>query len=63
MYNYWYDFIELGRKRGSNENGDCPITFLDIDAWCRITGVTVSQLWLDIIDMLDKTWLSVQRSK
>ncbi len=60
---YWDDFLQLSKRRGSSEAGYLPISFLEINAWCSLTGNTVSQLWLDIIDMLDNTWLRVQATK
>ena len=60
---YWNDFLELNKKRTRGEVGDAPITFLEIDAWARLVGDCPTQLWLDIIDMLDQVWLKVQAKK
>lgn len=60
LCSYWQDFLEINKKRTRGESGDNPLTFLEIDAWARLTNSTPSQLWLDIIDMLDRIWLRVQ---
>jgi len=63
LSSYWDDFLEINKKRTRGEAGDNPITFLEIDAWARLTDTKPTQLWLDIIDMLDNVWLKVQAKK
>lgn len=63
LSNYWEDFLEINKKRTRGESGDNPLTFLEIDAWARLTNAHPTQLWLDIIDMLDHVWLKVQAKK
>lgn len=59
MLTFWNDFLALSNKRGKGDCGFLPITFSEIEAWARLQNITVSQYWLDVIEMLDWLWLSV----
>ena len=60
MFSYWQDFLEINKKRTRGESGDNPISLLEIDAWARLTETKPTQLWLDVISMLDVIWLRTQ---
>jgi hypothetical protein len=54
----WAIFNELHGCRGSNGFGPSRITFVDIDAWQRITGVRLLPWEVDAIRRADKAFLS-----
>jgi hypothetical protein len=53
----WDDFIELNSARTSNGYSMNPLTFLEIDAWQRLTGKFTD---IELIKMLDRTLLDYQ---
>lgn len=63
LQQYWEDFLELNKRRLRGESGENPLTFVEIDAWARLVDVKPTQFWLDVIDMLDQTWLTSQAKK
>jgi len=53
----WSVFTELHRRRGHGFSGPLPLTFLDLDAWSRLTGNTLSGLDVRVIMLLDDTYI------
>lgn len=43
--------------------GPAPITYLDIDAWCRLRRVRLTGWELELLVALDGTWLAAQSEK
>ena len=60
---YWNDFLDISRRRGMNEGGPEPLTWQDINAWATVHSVVMSQVFIDVVDMLDSLWLEVYRKK
>lgn len=52
----WDIYSQLHHTR----NADTPITFTEIDAYCRVTKCDVQMWELDAIRELDKTWCKVK---
>jgi hypothetical protein len=49
----WQAFLRLSSARTSNGFGANPLTYLEIDAFCRLTNQHFSSFELDIIKQLD----------
>lgn len=56
----WEWFIELHRCRTSNGFGVNPITYIDIDAWSRLTRRKPTALEIRAITQIDAAFLTVQ---
>lgn len=54
----WDEFLQLHGSRGSSGWGPQRITFVDIDAWQRVNGVTFEPWEISAIRKLDDIWLS-----
>lgn len=60
----WDDFLELHSARGSTGFGPARITFVDIDAWQRVNGVTLRPWQIEAIRRADNAYLaSLPKSK
>lgn len=59
----WEWFLELNRCRSSNGFGLNSISFLEIDAWSRLTGNKPKPFELRAIQELDVTFLTLQNKK
>lgn len=57
---HWADFLELHSARTSNGFGANPITFVELDAWVRLTGNTLTSTDVKVIKMLDSVYLKFQ---
>lgn len=53
----WNWFIELNSQRTSNGFGANPITFVDIQAWARLTHREPTPWEVKTLRRLDATWL------
>jgi hypothetical protein len=49
----WDAFLRLNNARTSNGFGANQISYLDIDAYCRVTGSAFNEHELDLIKQLD----------
>lgn len=49
----WRVFLKLSARRGSNGFAASPISYLDIDAFCRLTGTSLSPWEIELIEDLD----------
>jgi len=57
MVPIWRWFLELGQGRTGNGMGPNPISWLELDAWCRLRGVLLGQYELTCIRDLDGIYL------
>jgi hypothetical protein len=53
LFEIWQVFLRLNSARTSNGFGANPLTYLEIDAFCRLTNQHFSSFELDIIKQLD----------
>jgi len=60
----WQAFLRLSSARTSNGFGANPLTYLEIDAFCRLTNQQFSNFELDIIKQLDSLAMKhIQKDK
>jgi hypothetical protein len=60
-YGYcWQFFSELSRTRTSNGFGQNAISYIEIEAWSRLTSVKLDHLEVRAIVQLDTAYLTVQ---
>jgi hypothetical protein len=52
----WAIFVRLSGRRGSSGSG--PITYLEIDAFQRITGTRLNGWEIEMIEALDRCYLA-----
>jgi hypothetical protein len=55
----WSAFSRLRRRKGGHE-GPQPIGWTDIDAFCRISGVTFAPFEIEIVETLDDLYLATK---
>lgn len=60
---WWSMFMELSRARSSNGFGPNPISYIEIDAWRRLTDVDLSPFDVKMIRMLDDLWITTITEK
>lgn len=53
----WNAFLRLARRRGGNGFSMSPITWSDIDAFVRLSGVRFSPWEIEIIESLDELFI------
>jgi len=63
LYHIYLDFLELSKRRGFVEAGPIPLTWLDLQAWSTLRGVTLMQVEIDILTMIDEVWIGIYRKK
>lgn len=49
----WHSFLRLNSKRTSNGFGANPISYLEIDAFCRLTNTYFTSEEIQVLEMLD----------
>lgn len=54
----WRWFVELSAARGSNGWGPNPISYLDIEAWSRLTRTIINPAEVRAIIALDQAFLT-----
>lgn len=54
----WRDFLDLHNCRSYGQGGPSPITFLELDAWQRVKGVSLEPWELDCIRVADGAFLT-----
>ncbi|WP_456236465.1 phage tail assembly chaperone [Devosia aurantiaca] len=54
----WSAYWDIRSRRGSNGFGVVPITWSDIDAFARLTGLYLVPWEVKIITALDDLWLA-----
>lgn len=60
----WRDFLEVSGRRGSGAHGPVPLTWMDLDAWARLTRRAVAPQLVRLLCRLDDVWLeSLQKEK
>jgi hypothetical protein len=58
----WTWFCELSSSRSSGMSAN-PLSFLEIEAWCRLVGVRPNPTEIRLIKALDASWLAIQHEK
>jgi hypothetical protein len=56
----WDAFLELSSHRASSGFGPSPLSWLDLDAWQRVTGTTMTALERSWIFELDRMFIEDQ---
>lgn len=56
----WRWFGEISLARGSSGWGPLPISYMEIDAWSRLTSTVLEPWEVDAIRRLDMIYLSAQ---
>lgn len=59
----WSWFLDLHRARGSGGMGPSTISYLDIDAWCRLRRIRLAVWELDVLLALDGAWMTAQANR
>lgn len=57
----WQAFTDLNYRRGVSFSGPVPITFSDIEAYCRLKGIyslLEREYLLRLLDSLDRHWMA-----
>ncbi len=54
----WQHFMDLHQCRQMGQAGPSCITFLELDAWGRVTGETLAQWQLEAIRKADSAYLT-----
>jgi hypothetical protein len=60
LVHLWGWFSELSQGRQPGAMGPARLTFLDIDAWARLTRTPIEPWELSVILRLDSAWLAVE---
>ena len=58
----WTAFFELNSSRGSNGFGANPISYLEIDAYLRLTGKVLLPYEINAISVIDACFLKAQEN-
>lgn len=58
----WNAFVALSRTRTMTEAGPNPISFTEIDAWCRLTRTPLEPHHVEVIAAMDAVWLEEVRA-
>ncbi|HCP81789.1 MAG TPA: hypothetical protein DIT67_09430 [Octadecabacter sp.] len=53
----WRAFIALSRTRSYSSFGPNPISYQEIEAWCRLTRTPLAPHHIEILCALDQEWL------
>lgn len=53
----WNKFLSLHEGRTYGINGVNPISYVDMDAWMRVTGNSLDSWEVDAIMKIDKAWI------
>ena len=60
-YTYCLDWFDLlSRTRSSNGFGQNAISYLEIDAWSRLTNIELTQVEVNAIIQIDSAYLTIQ---
>ena len=54
---FWTWFWELADGRGGNGFGPLPLSWQDMDAWARISGIELQPWQARILRAMDAAWL------
>jgi hypothetical protein len=54
----WWFFCELSNSRGYSEAGPMSISFMEIDAWARLTRMDPTAWEISVIKQIDRAFLS-----
>lgn len=53
----WRAFVALSRSRSYGAVGPNPISYLEIEAWCRLMRMPLEPHHVEMICALDQAWL------
>jgi hypothetical protein len=56
----WSAFLRLHCRRGSNGFGASPLSWSEIDAFCRLSGVRLAPWEVEIVEALDDAYMAEQ---
>lgn len=56
-------FCELNAARGGSGFGFNPLSFTELDAWCRVTGREIDAFEARCLFALDGAWLAEQAER
>lgn len=59
----WLWFIDLHRGRSYGMNGEEPLRWVDIQAWCNLRQKTLQSWEIDMIFELDRLWIRTTQGK
>ncbi|MDU9005741.1 phage tail assembly chaperone [Sedimentitalea todarodis] len=54
----WNAFTALSRSRSYSNMGPNPISYVEIEAWCRLMRMPLQPHHVDIICALDRAWMN-----
>lgn len=54
----WNAFAQIHAARGGSEIGPNPISYLELDAYCRVTKTALGPWEIDVIRALDDAYLA-----
>lgn len=54
---YWNAFAALSRQRSWHAHGPNPISFCEIETWCRVMRVPLEPRHVQIITAMDAAWM------
>lgn len=63
MWYLWRAFLELNTSRRSTEMGPQSLSYLEIEAWARLTRQPVSAWQVEVLMRLDALYLTKQHKK
>lgn len=55
----WSTFLSLSRARGNNGFGPNPLSFTEIEAWCRLMHIRLDPWEVDTLRAIDDAFLEV----
>jgi len=56
----WGTFLRLHTRRGNNGFGVLPLSWSEIDAFCRLSGVRLAPWEVEIVEALDDAYMAEQ---
>ncbi|GAB1364677.1 hypothetical protein MASR1M32_39130 [Rhodobacter sp.] len=59
----WNAFGQLSEQRGWHAHGPNPITYADLEAWCRLMRLPLDSDHIKILIDMDRTWLEHTATK
>jgi hypothetical protein len=57
----WNKFLSLHEGRTYGINGGNPLSYIDMDAWMRVTGNRLDQWEVEAVMRIDKAWLKASK--
>ena len=57
LFYLWVYFKQLNEARGNNGYSPNPLSFLEIEAWCRLMQISLSSFDIECLMALDQEFL------